>query len=348
MTDRILVVSPSWVGDMVMAQTLYKLLRRRHRDAEIDVIAPPASLSLVTRMTEINRGILFDVAHAELGIGKRRRLGESLRKESYRQAIILPNSLKSALVPYFADIPVRTAFRGEYRYLLVNDMRMLDKKAQPRMIDRFAALGLDREEILPALDYPSLEINEHNRERLQNQFGLTAARPVMGICPGAEFGDAKKWPEHHYAKLADAAIERGMQVWIFGGPKDQTTTQQIKALMTLVNLEHCVDLSGRTSLLDAVDLLSLCGLVVSNDSGLMHVAAAVGCATAVIYGSTSSDFTPPLTDRLDILSIDLSCSPCFKRTCRLGHKNCLNQLMPDRLIPIIEKYRNGLRADESS
>ena len=139
-----------------------------------------------------------------------------------------------------------------------------------------------------------------------------------------------------------------MQVWIFGGPKDQITTQQIKALMTLVNLEHCVDLSGRTSLLDAVDLLSLCGLVVSNDSGLMHVAAAVGCATAVIYGSTSSDFTPPLTDRLDILSINLSCSPCFKRTCRLRHKNCLNQLMPDRLIPIIEKYRNGLQADESS
>lgn len=333
-----LIVSPAWVGDMVMAQTLYKLLRHKHPETDIDVLAPPSTLSLVGRMAEVTRGIRFNMPHGQLGLSQRRSLGRALRKNHYRQAIILPNSWKSALVPFHAEIPLRTAFRGEYRYVLVNDMRMLNKRSMPRMIDRFAALGVKIDERLPELLYPELTINHQNRDGLLKKFALVSHRPVLAICPGAEFGDAKKWPDVHYAKLADLAIERGMQVWIFGGSNDQATARQIKALMTLANLEHCVDLAGKTSLLDVIDLMSLCKLVVSNDSGLMHIAAAVGCATAVIYGSTSPAFTPPLTQKLDIFSLDLPCSPCFKRDCPLKHKNCLNNLSADKLIPLIERH----------
>ncbi|MFT7684729.1 MAG: heptosyltransferase-2 [Candidatus Azotimanducaceae bacterium] len=336
--DRILVVSPAWVGDMVMAQTLYKVLRKRHPNSKIDVMAPQATLPLVSRMPEISRGIKFDLAHGELGIGKRKLFGKALIKNEYRQAIILPNSLKSALVPFYADIPKRTGFRGEFRYALINDMRMLNKRTLPRMIDRFACLGFDIGAELPELENPSLMVNEHNKNKLIERFELDLSRPVMAICPGAEFGDAKKWPENHYAKLLDLATERGMQVWIFGGPKDQATAKDIEALATLDNLAFCHDFTGKTSLLDVIDLLSLCQLVVSNDSGLMHIAAAVGAQTAVIYGSTSPEFTPPLTDKLDIATLGLSCSPCFKRTCPLKHKNCLVNLKPELLIPIIEQH----------
>lgn len=337
-SDRILVISPAWVGDMVMAQTLYKVLRKKHPNTDIDVLAPPATLSLVSRMAEVSRGIRFDLAHGEFGFGKRKMIGLSLKPSAYRQAIILPNSLKSALVPFFADIPLRTGFRGEYRYGLVNDMRMLNKRTLPRMIDRFASLGVEIGADVPKLENPSLIINEHNRGKLITKFGLNMDKPILAICPGAEFGDAKKWPENHYAKLADQAVERGMQVWIFGGPKDRETAQSIRALTEMSTLDCSFDFTGKTSLLDVIDLLSLCTMVVSNDSGLMHIAAAVGCQTTVIYGSTSPEFTPPLTDKLEIASLNLSCSPCFKRECPLKHKACLVDLKPESLIPIIEAH----------
>ncbi len=338
MAERILIVGPAWVGDMVMAQSLYKVIRERHPGVLIDVIAPPATLPLVTRMPEVSRGILFDMGHGELKVTQRRLFGESLRANQYKQAIILPNSLKSALVPFFAEIPIRTGFRGEYRYFLINDMRFLNKKLLPRMIDRFAALGLRESQSLPEnIPFPSLTVEEFKQKQLIEQFKIELDRPVLSICPGAEFGDAKKWPEQHFAKLADEAIQRGMQVWIFGGPKDKKTSQTIQALMSLENLNHCLDLTGRTTIPNVVDLMSLSALVVSNDSGLMHIAAAVGCETVVVYGSTSPEFTPPLTEKLSIVSLDLPCSPCFKRDCPLKHKDCLNELKPALLMPMVDK-----------
>ena len=182
-----------------------------------------------------------------------------------------------------------------------------------------------------------MTVEEFKQKQLIEQFKIELDRPVLSICPGAEFGDAKKWPEQHFAKLADEAIQRGMQVWIFGGPKDKKTSQTIQALMSLENLNHCLDLTGRTTIPNVVDLMSLSALVVSNDSGLMHIAAAVGCETVVVYGSTSPEFTPPLTEKLSIVSLDLPCSPCFKRDCPLKHKDCLNELKPALLMPMVDK-----------
>lgn len=331
MTERILVVGPSWVGDMVMSQVLYKQLRKRWSDCEIDVLAPPASLPMVSRMAEVNRGIKFELAHGELGLGKRFAFGEALKKNQYTRSITLPNSLKSALVPFAAEIPIRTGFRGEYRYFLINDMRLLSKYRLPKMIDRFGVLGTKEGNEAPEqIDWPSLFIDDENQTQLIEKFGLSLDQPILGLCPGAEFGDAKKWPTTHYSELSRIALGKGYQVWIFGGSADVETATEIAA-----GRDGIVNLAGQTSLLDAVDLLGLCRQVVSNDSGLMHIAAAVGVHTTVIYGSTSPGFTPPLTDKLDIVSLDLECSPCFKRVCPLSHKNCLIDLSAD-LIPLAE------------
>lgn len=327
MTERILVVGPSWVGDMVMSQVLYKILRRRWPNCEIDVLAPPAALPVVARMAEVNRGIRFDLAHGEMGLGKRFAFGEALKKNEYTRAIVLPNSLKSALVPFAAEIPIRTGFRGEYRYFLINDMRLMSKRRLPRMIDRFAVLGTKNGQIPDEMPSPLLMIDQDNLQRVMAENRLSKELPILGICPGAEFGDAKKWPERHYAALARRAIGQGYQVWIFGGASDEATANTIQAQAG----DGCFSLAGKTTLLDAIDLLSLCRQVVSNDSGLMHIAAAVGVHTSVIYGSTSPEFTPPLTETLDIVSLNLSCSPCFKRVCPLGHKDCLNQLDAERI-----------------
>jgi heptosyltransferase-2 len=333
--QRILVVSPSWIGDMVMSQTLYALLKKH--DKEIDVIAPAASKPLLSRMPEVNRSMLFDVGHGELRFGYRRQFAGSLRRNNYQQAIVLPNSLKSALVPFLADIPVRTGFRGEMRYILLNDIRLLDERRLPRMIDRFMALGLPAMAPLQDPEPPQLTVDGRNQTECLRQLRLNTKATILGMCPGAEFGDAKRWPESKFAEVARAAIERGMQVWIFGSAADRSISDTIIKQIPSAMQGHCQNLAGRTTLLDAIDLLSLCGEVVTNDSGLMHVAAALGCKTVVLYGSTSPTFTPPLTEKAIIISEDIACSPCFKRTCPLGHKNCLNLLDASQVISRLQE-----------
>ena len=315
---------------MVMAQTLFKSLKSTRPNVKIDVMAPAASLAVTTRMQEVDRSILFEMGHGELRLLYRRQFAKSL--ESYEQAIVLPNSAKSGLVPLFARIKTRTGFLGEMRYFLLNDIRLLDKERLPRMVDRFVALGDEQDptEII----YPELDLDLKNQEECLTRLGLNLERPVLSICPGAEFGESKKWPEEHYAILANFGIEQGMQVWIFGSPRDDMVARQIYDGIKMQEL--CHNLAGKTTLLDVVDLMALSKLVVSNDSGLMHIAAAVGCETAVLYGSTSPVFTPPLTRKVKIISEELSCSPCFKRTCPLGHKDCLNKLEPRRLFPVVE------------
>lgn len=318
-SGRVLVVAPAWVGDMIMSQVIYSALREADEDMLLDVLAPKATLPLVKRMPEVSRGILIDQAHGQLGFGYRRRLGRTLAANQYDQAIVTPNSLKSSLVPFFAGIPRRTGFLGEYRYFLLNDIRLLDKKRLPLMTDRFMAL-VDR----PGTERvaPRLTVDEDNQVSFLAEHRLSLESPVVGFCPGAEFGDAKKWPESHYAALARTLIAEGNQVWIFGSPADSETGDKIANDAG----EGCINLAGKTSLLDAIDLIAACRAVVTNDSGLMHVAAAVGTRVVAVYGSTSPGFTPPLTDDAAIVSLGLSCSPCFKRDCPLGHKNCLNQL----------------------
>lgn len=191
---KILVVGPSWVGDMMMSQSLYRTLRARYPQAIIDVMAPAWCRPLLSRMPEVNEAIPMPLGHGALAIGERRKLGHSLRERRYDRAYVLPNSFKSALVPFFANIPLRTGWRGEMRYGLLNDARVLDKDAWPLMVERYVALAYDNGVMRCAKDlpqpllWPQLQVNEGEKSQACSAFNLSNDRPIIGFCPGAEFG----------------------------------------------------------------------------------------------------------------------------------------------------------------
>lgn len=327
---RVLVVGPSWAGDMVMAGGLIE--RLKILGAEIDWVGPEKTLALAQRIPGIRRLIALKVPHGELGLARRYRLGRSLRSEAYDWALVLPNSWKSALVPFFAGIPRRTGYLGEWRRGLLNDIRLLDRTALPRMVDRYAALAASSHSG-SAAPSPRLEPDrDHGRELLRRSGIAVPAAPVLAICPGAEYGPAKRWPAPSFAEVARFAQGRGWQVWLFGSSREREAAQEVAGLLD----GPCVDWTGRTSLAEAVDLLAFCSAVITNDSGLMHVAAALEVPVVAVFGSSSPRHTPPLSARAEALSLELPCSPCYQRVCPLGHTQCLHGLGPERVISALQ------------
>ncbi|MDB5973962.1 MAG: ADP-heptose--LPS heptosyltransferase 2 RfaF [Nevskia sp.] len=333
MSQDILVVGPSWVGDMVMAQALFMRLRERHPQAAIDVLAPGWSLPILARMPEVRTGIELPLGHGDFGFGERRRIGHSLRGKAYAQAIVLPGSWKSALTPYFARIPRRTGYRREFRYGLLNDLRTLDKTILPTTVQQFLALAEEGAVTqAPSIPQPRLRAEPQRIEVLRQQFGLDPHKPAVALMPGAEYGPAKRWPPEYFAELSGQLVAAGYQVWVLGSAKEKELGAAIAQGRADIH-----DLSGRTQLADVVDLLAAAGAAVSNDSGLMHVAAAVGTRLVAIYGSSSPKMTPPLSRDAQVLYLDLDCSPCFQRTCPLGHLNCLRQITPGQVLAAVLK-----------
>jgi len=336
MTERILVVGPSWVGDMVMAQSLYISLQQRLEEALIDVVAPPWSLPIVARMPEIRRGIGLPLSHGKFGFSTRRRIGASLRSHRYHQSIVLPRSWKAALLPFFAGIPWRTGYRGELRFGLLNDIRALDKSILTQTVQRYVALGLPRESSQPPeVPAPRLSVNLDNQRYLMESLGLDSVQPIIAFMPGAEYGPAKQWPAEYYSLLAGRLIGQGFQVWIFGSENERRLGEEIASPHAGVH-----NLCGRTRLEEVIDLMAATRLAVSNDSGLMHVAAAVDIPVVAIYGSSSASFTPPLTEKKSILSRDLECSPCFERRCPLGHYRCLRDIKPEQVLELVASWHD--------
>ncbi len=333
--QKILVIAPAWVGDMVMSQTLYKTLREQHPDCIIDIIAPKHSGPLADRMPEIRNFIELPLGHGELGLKIRYQIAKGLRGEHYDQAIVLPNSFKSALIPFFAKIPKRTGWVGEMRYGLLNDARPLDKQKYPLMIERFAALAYPKNHKLPEqLPWPTLTTQAADVEQALAKQNLEKSQQrILALCPGAEFGPAKRWPAEHFAQLASTMLQQGWQVWLFGSPKEQPQADIIQR----ETQNQCVDLIGKTSLADAIDLMACGSAVVSNDSGLMHIAAALEKPLVVMYGSSSPGFTPPLSKQVRVITLSLECSPCFKRVCPLEHLKCLQDLPPQQVITSLQE-----------
>lgn len=318
---RIFVVAPSWIGDTIMAQPLFQRLAQQHSNLEIDVLAPPWVAPLLARMPEVTRVIDSPFRHGGLDWPTRRRTGEQLRGEFYDQAIVLPNSWKSALVPFYAKIRKRTGYRGEFRYGLLNDIHTLDTQRHPELVQRYAALA-------GPLDGSKLEARLQSSREQQaaalSAHGLVAdAQPVI-FCPGAEYGPAKRWPAEHYAELAQRYGTAENPVLLLGSPKDAPVGDEIVA----GSKGTARNLAGKTSLFEAIDLLAAARMVVSNDSGLMHVAAALHRPQVALYGSSSPGYTPPMNDRAKIVSLNLECSPCFERVCPLGHFKCMQDMSP--------------------
>ena len=330
---KILVLGPAWVGDMVLAQSLFKTLKINMPDCIIDVAAPAWTLPLLERMPEVSGRIALPFKHGELAFWQRIQFGKSLKNAGYTQAIILTNSFKSALLPWAAGIPKRTSFLGEMRYGLVNDISQLDKNKLKKTVERFVFLGLDKNQNLPeTLPNPQLISNKNNALESLKRLGLTEPNSkILGLCPGAEYGEAKRWPAEYYAEVANEVLKEGWQVWLFGSDKDVPVTTRINQLTQ----NKCLDLGGKTKLGEAIDLMSLCDTIVSNDSGLMHITAALNKKLIAIYGSSDPAHTPPMSPNAVIEYLALACSPCFKRECPLAgnaHLRCLNDIKPSQII----------------
>ena len=334
MTTRgpVLVVAPSWVGDAILSEPLIARLAAADTNAAIDVLVPGWCAPVYARMRGIRR--IFDsmLRHGELGWARRRTLARTLSAEEYTRAIILPNSWKSALVPWLAGIPQRTGYTGEARFGIVNDRRHLDSAALPRLVDRYSALATSNPTVPPA-SAPALIPDSANRAAAADSLGLVTDRAIAILCPGAEFGSAKRWPADHFANLAKKFLADGFDVWMLGSPNDKAAAAAVLAAAGDAG-ERIRDLSGRTDLGTAIDLLSLATIVVSNDSGLMHAAAAVRAPLVALFGSSSPAYTPPISDRATIARIDIACSPCFKRECPLGHFKCMRELAPDSVYDL--------------
>ena len=336
--QKILIIGPAWIGDMMMAQSLFKLLKIRNPQSEIHVLASPWTQDLLRQMPEVNQIINMPLGHGMFALKARYQLGKSLRNSGYEQAILLPNSFKSALIPFFANIPLRTGWRGEMRYGLVNDYRLLNKKNYPLMVQRYLALALEKNaEPLTEFPFPELAVDLSEKNQLLKQFSLDLNRPVLVICPGAEYGPSKRWPESYYAQVAAEKIREGWQVWLMGSAKDKHVTDALMSFLAEDQKQSIQNLAGATSLLQAIQLMALSQAVVTNDSGLMHIAAALKLPLVVVYGSTSPEHTPPLTHRVQIVTKDLDCSPCFERECPKVHNNCMKELMPEKVISAINQ-----------
>ena len=331
---RALVIAPNWIGDALMAQPLFSLLKQLHPRIVIDALAPTWVAPVLERMPEIHDVHATDLAHGKLQLMRRWQLASDLRDVGYDAAYVLPNSLKSALIPWLAGIRLRIGYTGESRYGLLN-VRHANPQKDTRgpMAAHYAALayapGANVPDLAHRLPLPRLEADPNEAARVSTRFHLDTRVPLLVFCPGAEYGSAKRWPPEHFAALARIVSQSFpyAQIIALGSGKDAPLAQAIAEQAPQVR-----NLCGQTSLGEACALISRASAVVSNDSGLMHVAAALRRPLVAIFGSSDPRHTPPLSDTAKVQWLHLECSPCFARECPLGHLKCLRELSPEQVF----------------
>ena len=304
---RILVIAPNWIGDALMAQPLFARLREMLAGARIDVVAPPWVAPVMRRMPEVDTVIEAPLRHGELALGARWRLGRQLKPRGYERAIVLPNTWKSALVPFFAGIRLRAGYVGESRYGLLNQTH---RNTSAPMPEHYAQLSeAPGTPLRGTLARPKLRVGADEVEATKRKFGI--AGPYAALCPGAEYGPAKRWP--YFKELAGTLP---MEKVLLGSEKDREASGGIPGR----------DLAGKTTLDEAIGLIAGAQFVVTNDSGLMHVAAALGRPQVALFGSSSPEHTPPLSSAARVLWLRVECSPFFQRECPLGHFRCMREM----------------------
>ncbi|HTD03169.1 lipopolysaccharide heptosyltransferase II [Undibacterium sp.] len=326
-TPRTLVIAPNWIGDAVMAQPLLRLLKQQHPERPIDVLAPAWVAPVLRAMQEVDTVLSTPFKHGALQLRERWRFARELKKRGYAEAYVLPNTLKFALIPWLAGIARRVGYKGESRYGLINVMHR-DDPAHPRaMVPFYAALASPPSAQLPVgLPRPALNVGADKITSVLNKLGLRQDRLLLAFAPGAEFGNAKRWPTSHFSQLANTVWEEhpDAQIILLGSGKDRAVCEEISALSPAIR-----SLAGDTSLDEAVALIAQASAVVSNDSGLLHIASALNRPVIAIYGPTDPDHAPPFSDVARSLSLRLSCAPCKQRECPLGHHDCMQKLSSD-------------------
>ncbi len=314
---RILAVAPNWIGDALMAQPLFTRLHEKIAGLQLDVLAPAWVAPVVRRMPEVSEVIAVPFRHGGLQLRERWRAGRALRGRGYQQAIVLPNTWKSALTPFFADIPLRSGYVGESRYGLLN---LTYRKSDAPMTLHYARLAEPPgKEVARPLPRPRLLAKAAEVEATKAKFGVVARYAVL--CPGAEYGPAKRWP--YFSELGE---KLEIEPVIVGSANDAQAARGIPGK----------NLVGQTTLDQAIDLIAGAQFVVSNDSGLMHVAAALARPQVALFGSSSPEHTPPLSDAARVLWLRIECSPCFQRECPLGHFRCMRDMTLDLVLKEID------------
>lgn len=321
---RSLVISPNWIGDAVMAQPLLRALKELDPARRIDVLAPSWVAPVWRAVDEVDDVLETPFRHGKLQLRERYRFARQLSGLGYEDAYILPNTLKYALIPWLAGIPKRVGYKGEMRYGLINVMHH-DDAGHPRpMLPFYAALAAPVSPRAPErVPVPALLTSAAQKAAALASVGLAANTQILAFAPGAEFGPAKRWPAGQFAALARQvqASHPQLTVVLLGSPKDGPVCEEIVAAAPGV-----LNLAGSTSLSDAIGLLASAVALVTNDSGLMHIACALGRPVLALYGPTDPRHTPPLSDKASVLWLHLDCAPCQQRICPLGHQNCMKML----------------------
>ena len=319
---RTLVISPNWIGDAVMAQPLLQQLKLQHPERAIDVLAPPGVAPVWRAMAQVDSVLETPFRHGALQLKQRWAFGRQLRARGYRDAYVLPNTLKYALIPWFAGIPKRVGYKGEMRYGLLNVMHHDDMPPRP-MVPFYAALARDPALPLAVAPRPRLQVSAGQVAAVCGKFGVALDRPLVVFAPGAEFGAAKRWPAAHFAQLAQAVLasEPRAQVALLGSPKDRPACDEVAA-----GSGAMFNLAGATTLDEAIALIARADAMVANDSGLLHIASALNRPVVALYGPTDPDHAPPFSDVAKSISLRLACSPCRQRECPLGHHDCMNKM----------------------
>ena len=329
-----LVIAPQWIGDAVMTEPLMRRLAARGE--RLTVGALPWVAPVYRAMPQVAEVIEFPFAHGGLQWAARRAMAKTLRGR-FDTAYVCPNSLKSALLPWWAGIGKRVGYLGENRWGLLNQrLPNPPEGARPPMVAFYSALSLEAG--LDA-DRPQLQLAPGAAERALVAQGLPA-QGFYVLAPGAEYGPAKRWPAAHFATLAR---QLALPVLLLGSGKDAEVCAEIASAVNAHKTGHCVDLAGKTSLDQAIALIASAKAMVSNDSGLMHVAAAFGVPQVAVFGSSSPLHTPPLSDKATVLWLKndplyqppLNCAPCFARECPLGHTRCLNDIAPAKVLSVL-------------
>jgi heptosyltransferase-2 len=343
--QSILIIAPNWIGDAVSTQPLLANLKVLYPDSKIDILASHWVAPIYRACSEVHEVIEAKFEHKKLQWSLRKKLAKELEAKNYQACLVLPNSFKSALIPWIANIPFRIGYRGEMRFGLINSaLDNPSKVNRPPMVEHYSALSelLKDGESLPFAQLaPKLNVSTAAKQSVENK--LQSAN-IIGdfiyvMCPGAEYGPTKRWPTEHFAVLAQKLIAENpsIQIVILGSKSDHVLGHEITSQAKQAGKIH--NWCGNTSLDEAIALIGMSKAVISNDSGLMHIAAALQTPQVAIFGSSDPAHTPPLSDKAKVIWLNLPCSPCHKRICPLGHLRCLKDILPEQVLATLNTLK---------